>query len=262
MINNDTATDEPKTDLENPHLSSESKEMGAPISLAIVALIALILALSSLTIISSRQFKLNGYESDMLTLQERITASVFLSLESENLSYLSESSEVVKSETIDPQKIRGTYAQLSNNLSQIKDEISNGYIDEPRSPTQEYLRFLSMSVFSNDALLGMLLVSCGIIGSVVSTLRDGKYRASKAVILGGSVGFIALLGVKSGSDVFLMTNLGVNVPFNPYSTALAGVVSGMFSEKLYKALSGLTDRATKRIQSEQASVGNADKPRA
>ena len=65
-----------------------------------------------------------------------------------------------------------------------------------------------------------------------------------SLILGAAVGFISLLVVKSGSGFFLMTNLGIEMPFNPYSTALAGIVSGMFSGKLFQFLSTLIDRAT------------------
>ena len=65
-----------------------------------------------------------------------------------------------------------------------------------------------------------------------------------SLVLGAAVVFISLLFVKSGSGIFLMSNLGIEMPVNPYSTALAGIVSGMFSEKLFKFLSTLIDRAT------------------
>ena len=41
-----------------------------------------------------------------------------------------------------------------------------------------------------------------------------------------------------------MTNLGIEMPFNPYNIALAGIVSGMFSEKLFKFLSTLIEKVT------------------
>ena len=107
------------------------------------------------------------------------------------------------------------------------------------------LSVVSLSFFSNEALLGILLVSCGIIGSGVSAMRSRESTVQEtSLILGAAVGFISLLVVKSGSGIFLMSNLGIEMPFNPYSTALAGIVSGMFSGKLFQFLSTLIDRAT------------------
>lgn len=116
------------------------------------------------------------------------------------------------------------------------------------SETEYYFDRYSLKSLSSDMLLGILLVSCGILGSIMSTMRDGKGNASKAIVLGASVGFVVLLGVKGGTTVFILSTTGTSVPFNPYSTAFAGVVAGMFSEKLYLALSKLTDKA----------FGNAD----
>ncbi len=99
---------------------------------------------------------------------------------------------------------------------------------------------------STEALLGLLLISCGVLGSIMSALREEGGSVSKPITLGASVGFVALLGVKSGSTLFILNTAGAEVPYNAYSTALAGVIAGMFSEKLYIALSSLTDRALRQ----------------
>ena len=72
-----------------------------------------------------------------------------------------------------------------------------------------------------------------------------------SLVLGPEVGLISLLVVKSGSGILLMSNLRIEMPFNPYSTALARVVSGRFSGELFQFLSTLIDRATKKESDKQ-----------
>lgn len=212
---------------------------------AVVTVLSLILSVGALTEISSRQSSLAEAEASMNTLQERITASVFLSLDADNGVMVGEKSNDDQ-EVINPDKIRSAYLGLSKDISIVKNEIANGknFSNYEFNTQAEYLvNIYSLALFSTETLLGLLLITCGILGSVMSTMRDGKGSAAKSVVLGASVGFVALLGVKSGSTLFILTNAGVDVPYNPYSTAFAGVVAGMFSEKLYLALSKLTDKA-------------------
>jgi len=217
------------------------KRVQRTLPFAVVTLLSLIFSLGSLTIISERQSALAESEADMRTLQERITASIFLTLDSDNPM-----DSIDKQEVIDPRKIRTSYLNLSEAILKAKQEISGGNMEEPRGYPSELFYLIdrfSLSSRSSNSLLGILLISCGILGSVMSTMRDGRGEASKTVVLGASVGFVALLSVKGGSALFIMTSAGIDVPFNPYSTAFAGVVAGMFSEKLYIALSKLTDKA-------------------
>tara|TARA_Y100001949_G_C15955588_1_gene316803 strand:+ start:76 stop:831 length:756 start_codon:yes stop_codon:yes gene_type:complete len=212
---------------------------------AVVTVFSLILSVGALTEISSRQSSLAEAEASMNVLQERITASVFLSLDADNSVMVGEKSND-EQEVINPDKIRNTYLGLSKDIAAIKNEISNGkdYSNYKFRNEVDYLiRVSSLKSLSTETLLGLLLITCGILGSVMSTMRDGKGSAAKSIVLGASVGFVALLGVKSGSTLFILTNAGVDVPYNAYSTAFAGVVAGMFSEKLYLALSRLTDKA-------------------
>ena len=83
-------------------------------------------------------------------------------------------------------------------------------IDQQDNNLLLILNFLSkvqIGSFSNEALLGILLVSCGIIGSGVSAMRSRESTVQEtSLILGAAVGFISLLVVKSGSGIFLMSN--------------------------------------------------------
>lgn len=208
---------------------------------AVVTIIVLILALGSLNTISARQTKLSESENDLRILQERITASVFLNLDS---GVISDSSSVTSS-VIDPKIIEKSYKESTARISQYKSAISDGNypVLQPEGFTISFFELYGFYRLSTEMLLGILLISCGVLGSIMSTMRDGHGNPFKTIILGASVGFVALLGVKGGSTLFILTSAGVNVPFNAYSTAFAGVVAGMFSEKLYLALSNLTDKA-------------------
>ena len=210
------------------------------LSFAVVTLVALAVSLSSLTIISSRQSGLASAEEDMRVLQERITGSIFLSLDAEN--------KAGSQKVVDQKTISATYHGLKTTIDNAQFRISNGLSrsrgdDIDTTELDVLLGVYTLSLFSNNTLLGILLISCGVLGSIMSTMRNARGHASKAVVLGATVGFITLLGVKGGATVFIMSASGVDVPFNPYSTAFAGVVAGMFSEKLYVALSRLTDKA-------------------
>ncbi len=210
-------------------------------SFAAVTLLALILCIGALTTISSRQSTLMESEADLQQLQNRISATIFLQLEGKSSLKDSEPKAEINSPLIDPKTIEKTYLKLNEDVASTKAEISDGLplFDQAGSG----IIHMPFRYISTEALLGMLLISCGVLGSIMSTLRDEGSAVSKPIVLGASVGFVALLGVKSGSTLFILTNAGVEVPYNAYSTALAGVVAGMFSEKLYLALSSLTDKA-------------------
>jgi len=224
----------------NKKIDSEyPKKPNSTYLFAIVTLVSIFFSLGSLTVVSERQSALAESEADMRTLQERITASIFLTLDAGSPSDTLESKSI-----IDPSNIKTNYLELSKNISLAKQEISGGREEINKDYELYYLiNVFSLSSLASNTLLGILLISCGVLGSVMSTMRDGKGEVSKTVVLGASVGFVALLGVKGGSTIFIMTSAGIDVPFNPYSTAFVGVVAGMFSEKLYLALSKVTDKA-------------------
>ncbi|EII3117801.1 hypothetical protein P0I90_004672 [Vibrio parahaemolyticus] len=211
---------------------------------ACITVVVLLLSIGSLTTISGRQATVLDAESELQQLQNRITATVFLQLDSSN-GAVTDQAEVkttgLESKLIDPKTISTSYLKLNDLISTTKAEISDGLpftLDSGGFITHMPFRYIS-----TEALLGLLLISCGVLGSIMSALREQGGAVSKPVVLGASVGFVALLGVKSGSTLFILTSAGADVPYNAYSTALAGVIAGMFSEKLYIALSSLTDRA-------------------
>jgi hypothetical protein len=51
-----------------------------------------------------------------------------------------------------------------------------------------------------------------------------------------------------GQHLFLVTSPGVRIPANPYSSAFAGLLAGLFSDKAYKVLSSLVDNLASQVQ--------------
>jgi hypothetical protein len=142
------------------------------------------------------------------------------------------------------------YRSIEDNINKIKSEISYGDSSPLVDVTTDFSSLEKKIVtpfipryFSSDGLLSILLIACGIIGAVTSALRDHAESIGRIMVLGATVGFVTLLGVKGGSTIFILTNAGINISFNAYNTALIGIVAGMFSEKLYLALSNITDHA-------------------
>lgn len=62
-----------------------------------------------------------------------------------------------------------------------------------------------------------------------------------AVFLGLVAGFITFLVLKSGRQMFLLQGDGATVPFNPFASALAGLVAGLFTDRAYRLLSVAVD---------------------
>lgn len=242
---------------------------------AFVTVIALFLSIGSLTTISARQSSLMEAENGMRALQDKISATIFLKAEEagrdSSNGEKTYSDSLAENVNITPKMILNEYSELKKKLTTARTVISEGdstATEMLRKRSEEsvitssfaYLVFsLGFQALSTEALLGLLLISCGITGSIMSSMRDGKGYAAKSIILGASVGFVALLGVKSGSTLFIIANSDMNVPFNPYSTAFAGVIAGMFSEKLYIALGRLTDKAFGTDDDETDDVKNAEK---
>ena len=244
--------------------NDENKKYRIQIRLTFAMFVTILLSICSLSRISNRQTKQDQLEQELIEIERNLANYLITSIEgSDNansyngMEALSNSyTEIIISEMNDDRKkIKGDLETIGNVI--MKGVDIDKYDEDPSSYAYDdvidwvgFIVILSsntlfLDFFSNEALLGILLVSCGIIGSGVSAMRSRESTVKEiSLVLGAAVGFISLLVVKSGSGIFLMSNLGIEMPFNPYSTALAGIVSGMFSEKLFKFLSTLIDRVT------------------
>jgi hypothetical protein len=70
----------------------------------------------------------------------------------------------------------------------------------------------------------------------------------RALSLGLASGFVVYLAIKGGKHVFLMQTQGEPATFNPYGSAFAGLLSGLFTEKAHQLLSTIIDDFAARLR--------------
>lgn len=106
---------------------------------------------------------------------------------------------------------------------------------------QDDIPFLpdSFSSLPDNLLHGLLLISCGVLGAIASILKDRKVHSIRRLILGALAGFVIFLVVKAG---FSISKWGDDALEPYYASAFLSLVAGMFSKKLYMALSNLADK--------------------
>lgn len=104
-----------------------------------------------------------------------------------------------------------------------------------------------VTLWSSDQLLAISVMACGAIGAMIAMLRTEGGLSLRIFILGLAAGFITFLAIKGGKHVFILQSIGDQSAFNPYGTAFAGLIAGLFTEKAYIVLSHLVDELSKRL---------------
>lgn len=119
---------------------------------------------------------------------------------------------------------------------------------------EEYLDILNPTKLPSDYLLAILFIFSGMLGAIVLTVRNDDYVfESKIIMIGVSTGLIIFLGVKGGPSIFSgQTDLDFS-SINVYSSALFGIVGGLFSEKIYSVLNTLTTNIQNSIEESSSS---------
>lgn len=113
----------------------------------------------------------------------------------------------------------------------------------------ELLEALNPTKLPSDYLLALLFIFSGMLGAIVLTVRNDDYIfESKIIMIGVSTGLIIFLGVKGGPSIFNDQTEFDFSSINVYSSALFGIVGGLFSEKIYSVLNTLTTNIQKSIE--------------
>jgi len=113
----------------------------------------------------------------------------------------------------------------------------------------------ALLLLSSDQLLAIIVLGCGAIGAMISSLRAGHSLSLRAFILGLASGFVAYLVIKGGKHVFLLQAPGDVIAFNPYGSAFAGLIAGLFTEKAHQLLSYVVDDFANRVKA-ASTAGN------
>ena len=113
--------------------------------------------------------------------------------------------------------------------------------------TSYYISFIYE--MRSDHLLALSIICCSALGAMIFGLRSGTRMNVRTLTSGLATGFVVYLALKGGQHLFLITSPDVRIPSNPYSSAFAGLLAGLFSDKAYKMLSSLVDDLTSRVES-------------
>ena len=185
--------------------SNNEKKYWILIRLILAMIVAIFLSIGSLTKISNRQTQQDQFEQELIEIEGKlanylITSSELGKLDPENLDIMKRDQEWIKKklEEIGDEISKGKPSEF-NEYKDLRDENEINW----SSIFDSLVSIVFLDFFSNEALLGILLVSCGIIGSGVSAMRSRESTVQEtSLILGAAVGFISLLFVKSGSGFF------------------------------------------------------------
>jgi hypothetical protein len=109
-------------------------------------------------------------------------------------------------------------------------------------------RVFQPSTLSSDFLLALAIMACGVMGALVAGMRSRERTSLRDFSRGMSSGFICYLGIKGGKYLFLLHAAGEAVGFNPYGSAFAGLLVGLFSQKAFETLEILFADLTTRIK--------------
>lgn len=170
-------------------------------------------------------------------------------------------------------EIDDTQARLSFNERRLKD-LQAAQTDRSSATGGDPLSahwlgwtgpFSKLVLLPSDVLLALSVVCCGGIGAAVAGVRQHRGRSSEdratesksspvvGLFLGMAAGFIAFLFIKGGKFLFIVQGAEVSIPINPYGSAFAGVLAGLFTERAYQVLSSVVDAATDRFAKDQGS---------
>jgi hypothetical protein len=153
----------------------------------------------------------------------------------------------------------------TNHQDTLLASIHRGLVEDPRrgqrEPEMGYVKNLvgdaaramgeinlGFATLSSDLLLAIAVMACGAIGAMITTLRGGAKMTIRSFCLGLAAGFIVFLAIKGGKHLFLLQARGEIAAFNPYGSAFAGLLAGLFTEKAYAALAEIVDEFINRLK--------------
>ena len=236
-----------------------------------------ILAVITVSEMSSREAFSNSVASKIVSLNSDL-ANISINLPSESDSKITESvyfqrkettSKIVVFEdlndkvntliTIGVDHQSGTLKALTQTYQQVTSRFET---ELDSSKPSNILNDLSSSFYiefiyemRSDHLLALSIICCSALGAMIFGLRSGTKMNVRTMTSGLATGFVVYLALKGGQHLFLITSPDIRIPANPYSSAFAGLLAGLFSDKAYKVLSSLVDNLASQVEN---AVGNND----
>ncbi len=106
----------------------------------------------------------------------------------------------------------------------------------------------SLRLLSSDQLLAIAIMASGAIGAMITALRGNGVMTLRALSLGLASGFVVYLAIKGGKHVFLLQAQGESVSFNPYGSAFAGLLVGLFTDRAHQILLIIVEDFVERLR--------------
>lgn len=152
---------------------------------------------------------------------------------------------------------------IHRKFSELTKAMSRGSVTDPLPHSTPFSTLTDFAIapllfYSSDQLLAIVVLGCGAVGAMISSLRSHNSLSLSAFILGLASGFVTYLIIKGGRHFFLMQTQGELVVFNPYGSAFAGLLAGLFTEKAHQLLSFLVDDLASRIKAASVNSSNSD----
>lgn len=142
-------------------------------------------------------------------------------------------------------------------LTRLYQEVAFGSADEAeaslappigRYTTSSYLFIRPLNTARSDHLLALSIICCSALGAVIFGLRQGVQTNLRTMTSGLATGFVVYLALKGGQHIFIISSPDVRFPTNPYSSAFAGLLAGLFSDRAYRLLSSLVHSVASRVE--------------
>lgn len=145
-------------------------------------------------------------------------------------------------------------AAILSQIEGLHDKIDQIIIEPEDWKPSIFVRKNIFIYLQSDLLVGILVISCGAIGSIFAESRSSNKNILKPVLHGLMAGFVAFLVLKGGRFLFVVDFTAFQSTFvNPYAAAFAGVLAGLFTEKAYEILSSIVDDVANRTKTPQNS---------
>lgn len=134
---------------------------------------------------------------------------------------------------------------LESNIATAKAQLAL-YQPDTTKPAENW--YSPLPKLHSDYLLALSIMACSALGALIVGLRGTAAATSKDVTLGIASGFVCYFAIKGGKYVFILSAQTDLVTFNPYGSAFAGLLVGLFSERVYSLLTVLVGDLEKRIR--------------
>jgi len=241
--------------------------------IGVVALV--ILAVISVSEMASRESFANSVQAKIVSINEEL-ASVSLSIPQTDAK-IPESVYKKRSIALEDMDV---FTSLNDKITTLINTGVEGNRNTLKELTREYQRAISNTLkektetgsllesitsseytafiyeMRSDHLLALAIICCSALGAMIYGLRSGRRMSVRSMTSGLATGFVVYLALKGGQHLFLLNPTESRIPANPYSSAFAGLLAGLFSDKAYKVLSSLVDDLASRVEN---TAGNGNK---